>query len=122
MGDDPLIPQPLVHSDAVSGQGGSAATGGTNYTFHNGLSKDSQTLVVILSSFALCASICVLVVYLVGRASDRDRMNDKIADSEKRAIDRATIAEREARVAQDTITHFQIELAKKGIFISVDDH
>lgn len=35
---------------------------------------------------------------------------------------RSQIAEREARVAQDTVTHFQIELAKKGIFIQVDDH
>lgn len=35
---------------------------------------------------------------------------------------KSTIAEREARVAQDTLTHFQIELAKRGIFISVDDH
>jgi uncharacterized membrane protein len=39
-----------------------------------------------------------------------------------RAEAKSTIAEREARVAQDTLTHFQIELAKKGIFIQVDDH
>lgn len=35
---------------------------------------------------------------------------------------RSQIAEREARVAQDSVTHFQLELAKKGIFITVDDH
>ncbi len=35
---------------------------------------------------------------------------------------RSQISEREARVAQDTVTHFQLELAKRGIFITVDDH
>jgi hypothetical protein len=35
---------------------------------------------------------------------------------------RSQIAEREARVAQDTVTHFQLELAKRGIFIPVDNH
>jgi hypothetical protein len=39
-----------------------------------------------------------------------------------RAMDRATIAEREARIAQDKYTYAQIELSKRGIDISTDGH
>lgn len=39
-----------------------------------------------------------------------------------RAEMRTQIAEREARVAQDSLTHFQVELARRGIYIQVDDH
>lgn len=39
-----------------------------------------------------------------------------------RAMDRAGVAEREARIAQDKFTYAQIELAKKGIYISTDGH
>lgn len=35
---------------------------------------------------------------------------------------RATIAEREARIAQDKYTYAQVELAKAGIFLSTDGH
>lgn len=38
------------------------------------------------------------------------------------ANDRSYRSEREARIAQDSVTHMQIELAKRGIFISVDEH
>jgi hypothetical protein len=39
-----------------------------------------------------------------------------------RAMDRASIAEREARIAQDKYTYVQSELAKRGIHISTDGH
>ncbi len=39
-----------------------------------------------------------------------------------RALDRANLAEREARIAQDKYTYVQGELAKKGIYISTDGH
>lgn len=39
-----------------------------------------------------------------------------------RAMDRATIAEREARVAVDQFQTARIELAKRGIVIQTDDH
>jgi hypothetical protein len=40
----------------------------------------------------------------------------------RRAMDRASIAEREARIAQDKYTYVQGELAKRGIHISTDGH
>ena len=39
-----------------------------------------------------------------------------------RAMDRAVIAERESRIAQDKLVYVQTELAKKGIEISTDGH
>ncbi len=39
-----------------------------------------------------------------------------------RAMDRAQIAEREARIAQDKYFYVQSELQKKGITISTDGH
>lgn len=39
-----------------------------------------------------------------------------------RAMDRAQIAEREARIAQDKYFYVQSELAEKGIHITTDGH
>lgn len=102
--------------------GSSAATGGASYTWHHGLSRDSQALVVILASAALAISLVGLVMMQWSLASDRAHIKDLIEASEKRTMDRATLAERESRVAQDRVTYFQTELAKKGIFINANDH
>ena len=131
MGDDPLPAAviPAITQEVTSGPGGSSASGGNSWTIHQGLSKDSQTLVVILSSFALATSICVLVVYLVSRAQTaehtRDQISasekramDAIAASEKRAMDAVYVAQQTGALAREDVRVWTEELHKRGIAIS----
>lgn len=52
MGDDPL-PAALVHTDVVSGQGGSAATGGSVVNIHPPISKNGTLALVLVTGLAL---------------------------------------------------------------------
>jgi hypothetical protein len=116
MGDDPFIPE--LKSDAVSRGNGSAATGGSNYAFHYGLSKGQQLFVVVMSCLAFGLSVGAVVMMAWGQ----QMLSEKITSETRRAMDMASLAEREARIAQDKYTYVQSELAKRGIHISTDGH
>ncbi len=112
MGDDPFIPELKANGN------GSVATGGSNYAFHYGLSKGQQLFVVVAACLALGLSVGAVIILCIGRLGQ-----DKLIEAaERRAMDRATIAEREARIVQDKLTFLQVELAKKGIVVNYDDH
>jgi hypothetical protein len=115
MGDDPIIPG--INVEAVSGTGGSAATGGSSYSWHYGLSKDGTLWVVLMSCLSLGMSFCAVVLLLTNRAVQKDlidaaerrmsdnvasaerRMGDKVNAAETRAMDYAYLAKQEARIA-----------------------
>lgn len=70
MGDDPIIPE--LNAGAASHGNGSAATGGSSYAFHYGLSKGGSLFVVVAACLALGLSIGAVVISAVnGRESSR---------------------------------------------------
>ncbi len=128
MGDDPLLPQPLIHADAVSGQGGSAATGGSVTNIHTGLSKGGQLSVVIIACLALGIAIGCAVFIPQAVASERERARDQItatekramdavAAAEKRAMDAVYLAQQQAALAREDVRVMAAELNRRGISI-----
>ncbi len=113
MGDDPYIPL-----SAVSGNGSSNAS---NYFISN-IGRPSVVIMVVGIGLSLGMSIGTVVTMVVMQLSYRSQVTAQIEAVERRAMDRANIAEREARIAQDKYTYVQGELAKKGIYITTDGH
>lgn len=134
MGDDPFVPSGIVRGGASSGHGGSSATGGHNITNNiTNFGRTSQVLMVIGMGLSLGLSIGAIIIVTLGRITDREaarearaaieaRMVDMVQASEKRAMDYAGIAEREARVSQDRSERLEVGLHKAGIKINSDGH
>jgi hypothetical protein len=93
-------------SEAKSSGHSSAATGGSNWTIHNGLSKGQSFIVVLLSSLSIGLAIGAVVVGAVSaRESDR-------ANAEVRALSER--AEREARMLQYYVLEMDAKLIAAG--------
>jgi hypothetical protein len=94
VGDDPFIP---VGPTASSG-----SSNAVNY-FINSLGKPSFTILVVAIGLALGLSIGALAGMAVGRVAIRAEVVAMIEASERRTMDRAGLAEREARIALDEV-------------------
>lgn len=68
MGDDPYLPE-LTH-EAVSRGNGSAATGGSSLTVHQGLSSGAQLFVVVTACLALGLSVGAVVIAAMSSQND----------------------------------------------------
>ncbi len=62
MGDDPIIPAELMQAEARASGHSSAATGGSNWTIHHGLSRGQSFTVVGLSFLALGLAMGAVVI------------------------------------------------------------
>ena len=113
MGDDPFVPV----SNSVAGGSSNA----NNYFITN-IGKPSLVIMVVSIGLALGLSVGAVVMMSWGMSAQRDQMTALIEASERRTMDRAMLAEREARIAQDKYTYTMGELAKQGIKISTDGH
>lgn len=119
MGDDPIIPD--LRSGQVAGGNNSNASSGNVYNISN-FGKAGTVILVVCVGLALGLGIGAVVMMAWGQSMQRDQFTAQVAAAEKRAMDMAYNAEREARIAQDKIVYFQTELAKRGINISTDGH
>jgi hypothetical protein len=117
MGDDPLLPAPLVSEAHSSGQG-AAATGGTVYHISSGLSKNGQLVVTILASLALGLSVGAVAMMAWGQSMERERARDQVAAVEKRAMDAVYMAQQTAALAREDVRVLVAELAKQNIVVS----
>lgn len=127
MGDDPRIPELI--NEALSRGNSSSATGGTITNIYSGLGRGASLFVVVAACCAFSLAVGASLTTAIAQRSVRDQMesmknslDDKLEAAERRWMDRVTLAEREARIAQDKYTYVQGELAKKGIHISTDGH
>lgn len=118
MGDDPLLPEPLIRTEQTPAAGASAATGGSNITVNHGLSKGNQLVVVIIACLALGLSIGAIVVLAWGQSVERDRSRDQLAAVEKRTMDAVYVAQQNAALAREDVRVLAAELNKRGIAIS----
>ena len=109
MGNDPAVPS------LTAGSGN--ANGNTINNYHS-ISLSHLVLLVVMSSLGLALAIGALVITVM----QREHTHALIAAAEKRAVDRAGIAEREARVYQDQVVQLQIQLYKKGFDVRTDAH
>jgi hypothetical protein len=100
VGDDPFIP---VGPTASSG-----SSNAVNY-FINSLGKPSFTILVVSVGLALGLSIGAVVLMISGRASSETL----IESAERRAMDRVSLAEREARIALDEVQRLKVQLEIK---------
>lgn len=101
MGNDPYIP--TVANDSQNG--GSSATGNTIIN-HYSLTTGQLVCLVALSGIAFGMSIMTVVLMNQSHAAQLSQL-DVV---ERRVMDRASIAEREARIAQDEIQRLQVQL------------
>ena len=109
MGNDPFVPS------LTAGSGNANANTINNY---HSISISHLVLLVVMSALGLALAIGAIVITVM----QREHTYALIAAAEKRAVDRAGIAEREARVYQDQVVQLQIQLYKKGFDVRTDAH
>ena len=99
MGDDPYIP---IGNTASNG-----SSNAVNY-FINNLGKPSFTILVVSIGLALGLSIGAIVGMVAGRSAIRAEVATMIEATERRVMDRAALAEREARIARDEVDRLKV--------------
>lgn len=71
---------------------------------------------------AMILSFCSIVVIFLAGVMLESYIKAEAERSAARSVAKAEYAERDARVALDKLTYLQVELAKRGIVISYDEH
>lgn len=121
MGDDPLIPSGLMHTEASSGAGGSAATGGHNITNNiTNFGRTGMVILVVCVGLSIGLSIGALVAMVIGQSAYEKKLTLQVSSVERRVMDRASLAEREARIAQDKYWYLKSAVEARGI--KVEEH
>ena len=83
----------------------------------------NQTVVHLGASTALAGVASIFSLLAFGAVIAACILIPEIIDSRSRAAAVASqLSERESRIAVDQVQTMRIELAKKGIFIQLDDH
>jgi uncharacterized protein HemX len=127
VGDDPVLPPELMHTETHSGHGGSAATGGTSITNNiTNFGKAGMVVLVVCIGLALGLAIGAVVMQAWGQQIQREhaaiqienakeQAQIRIEAAEKRATDMAWLAKQEARLAAQDVIDLKEELRKNGI-------
>lgn len=108
MGDDPIIPVEM-HAE----RGSANATGGSIH-YHVGTFGKTGTVVMVVSiGLALGLAIGAVVIVSFGQSVQREQARIQAQATERRLMDRASLAEREARIAVDKIEELRLEVSKR---------
>jgi hypothetical protein len=103
VGDDPIIP-----SIETSDKSNSA----NNVTINN-IGTPSLIILVVAVGLSLGLAIGAITIMVYSDSMQRERVREIVSAAEKRAMDRAAMAEREARVALDKIQDLRVETSKR---------
>jgi hypothetical protein len=101
VGDDPFVP---VGNNVAGG-----SSNANNYFITN-IGKPSLVVMVVSIGLALGLSIGAVVMMVTSQTQHRESVTAQVQASERRTMDRAQIAEREARIALDEVDRLKVAL------------